>query len=216
MLLQDSVATPMPVSQVHQIFANAVPNVWVMGGLTIGLFVLILYMLRVPHDYPFRGAIVAFSSMGFLACAILTGMKLWKDVPHQLPNVPADIKAIEQHHADKEPVGALDTYVAPMPGADSMTQREQPEVGGLPSGTIWDETTTQSTQDVVKYYSDDANHPGWQLELSAPDGVVLRRVAKTASGDYETERMRIQAHANPNHQSSRRTEIEFELTRRLK
>jgi hypothetical protein len=229
MLLQDSVATPPPpvasaMARVHEIVASTVPNVWIMVGLTVGLLVLIVYMLRVPHDYPFRGAAMAFASLGFLACAVVTGLKLWDRMPHQVPGAPdarADTMAIEKREADqreaeKEPVSPLETYVQPMPGTDALSRHDQPSVGGLPGGTVWDETTTQSIQDVVRYYSDNNNHYGWQLELSAPSGVVLRRTVTSQSGQPETERMRVQAFQNPDHQSKQRTEIEFELTRRLK
>jgi hypothetical protein len=218
MFFQDSVATPTAapaIARVHEMLASAVPNIWVMGGLTVGLLVLIFYMMRVPHAYPFRGVVMGFSCLAFLASAGVTGVKIW-DRMHQQAQAPADLKAIEQHEADQEPVGALDAYVPAIPGADSMFRHEQPSVGGLPGGTIWDETTAQSIQQVVRYYNDDANHPGWQVEFSAPNGVVLRRMVNSPTGQRETERMRIQAMPNPNHQSPRHTEIEFELTRRLK
>ncbi len=219
MLVQDSIATPSPapaVSRIHDILAAGVPNVWVMVGLTVGLVILITYMLRVPHDYPFRGAIVAFASMGFLVCAVITGMKVWDTMPHQLPDVRSGIKSIERHAADKEPVGPLETYVQRMPGGDTLSRHEQPSVGGLPGGTIWDETTSQPIADVIRYYSDDANHAGWQVEFSGASMIVLRRTVTSTSQQLENERMRIQARPNPDHQSARRTEIEFELTRRLK
>lgn len=219
MLLQDSIATPSAapaVSRMHEMLASAVPNVWVMVGLTVGLLVLITYMVRVPHDYPFRGAIVAFASMGFLACAVVTGMKVWDNMPHQLPDVHAGIKAMEQHEAEKEPVGPLETYVQRMPDGDALSRHEQPSVGGLPGGTIWDEATSQSIPDVIRYYSDDNNHAGWQVELSSATMIVLRRTVTSPSGQLENERMRIQPLPNPDKQSARRTEIEFELTRRLK
>jgi hypothetical protein len=222
MLLQDSVSV---ASRLHDMLAPAIPNVWVMVGLTVALLVLIVYMRRVSPTYPFRSAIMGFASLGFVACAVVTGMKVWDIVPHHMPGAPDtpsdSTKAIErreaeQHEADKEPVGSLEAYVQPMPGADALSRHEQPSVGGLPGGTVWDETTTQSIPEVVRYYSDDANHAGWQVEFSAPNGIVLRHTVTSQSGQLENERMRIQAFPNPDHQSNRRTEIEFELTRRLK
>jgi len=193
---------------------SAVPNVWVMAGITVGLLVLLGYLLRVPHQYPLRGMIVAFTTLAFVSCTVVLGMQIWDGVHNVVPTVKAGIQAVAQHEVDKQPVGTLDTYVPPMPGADSAVRHEQPETNGLPSGTVWDETTNESIAQVVKYYADDANHPGWQVEFSAPNGMVLRRTI-TAVGQLENERLRILARPNID-RHGKKTEIEFELTRRLK
>lgn len=215
MMLQDvtdSVVAPVPVP--HPAFGAALPNVWVMAGITIGLLVLLGYLLKVPNQYPLRGPIVAFTTVAFVSSVVILGVQIWHGVPHQLPDVRAGIRAVEQHRVDKQPVAALDTYVPAMPGADSAVRHEQPEMNGLPSGTVWNETTNRSIAEVVKYYADDANHPGWQVEFSAPNGMVLRRTI-TASGNLENERLRILARPNVD-PHGRKTDIEFELTRRLK
>jgi hypothetical protein len=208
-LLQDPAA-----SQVHQILGTAVPNVWVTASITVGLLALVSYLVRVPHQYPLRGMVMALTTLAFLGCGIVLGMQIWDKIPHKLPDVKADIKAAEQHEIEKQPVGALSTYVPPMPGTDSATSHEQPSMNGLPSGTVWDEYTNQSVAEVVKYYADDENHPGWQVEFSAPNGMVLRRTI-TAMGQLEDERLRVLARPNID-RHGKKTEIEFELTRRLK
>lgn len=192
----------------------ALPNVWVMAGITVGLFALLGYLLKVPSQYPLRGTIVAFTTLAFASSMVILGIRVWHVVPHQLPDVKAGIRAVEQHQVDKQPVAALDTYVPPMPGTDSAIRHEQPETNGLPSGTVWDETTNRSVPEVVKYYADDTNHPGWQVEFSAPNGMVLRRTI-TGGGQLENERLRILARPNVD-PHGKKTEIEFELTRRLK
>jgi hypothetical protein len=101
-----------------------------------------------------------------------------------------------------------------MPGTDSATSHVQPSMNGLPSGTVWDEYTNQSVAEVVKYYADDENHAGWQVEFSAPNGMVLRRTI-TAMGQTEDERLRVLARPNID-RHGKKTDIEFELTRRLK
>ncbi|HTD61129.1 MAG TPA: hypothetical protein VK679_10775, partial [Gemmatimonadaceae bacterium] len=163
---------------------------------------------------PLRGVVMALTTLAFLGCGIVLGMQIWDKIPHKLPDVKADIKAAEQHEIEKQPVGALSTYVPPMPGTDSATSHEQPSMNGLPSGTVWDEYTNQSVAEVVKYYADDENHPGWQVEFSAPNGMVLRRTI-TAMGQLEDERLRVLARPNID-RHGKKTEIEFELTRRLK
>ncbi len=214
-LLQDPSGNA--AAQVHQILGTAVPNVWVTAGITVGLLALVSYLLRVPHQYPLRGAVMALTTLAFLCCGIVLGMQIWGIVQQKLPdvqNVKADIKAVEQHQVDKQPVGALSTYVPPMPGTDSATSHVQPSMNGLPSGTVWDEYTNQSIAEVVKYYADEENRPGWQVEFSAPNGMVLRRVI-TAMGQPEEERLRVLARPNID-RHGKKTEIEFELTRRLK
>jgi hypothetical protein len=211
---QDVSDSTIAVPHVHTALGAAVPNVWVMGGITLGLLALLAYMLKVPHQYPLRGMIVACTALAFVASGAVLGMQVWAAVPHQLPDVKAGIKAVEQHVVDKQPVGALDTYVPPMPGADTAVRHEQPSMNGLPSGTVWDELTNQSVAEVVQYYSNDEHHAGWQVEFSAPNGMVLRRTI-TASGQLANERLSILARPNvvPH---GKKTEIEFELTRRLK
>jgi len=211
-LLQDTSANA--AAHVHQILGAAVPNVWVTAGITVGLLALVSYLLRVPHQYPLRSVVMALTTLAFLGCGIVLGMQIWDKIPHQLPDVKADIKAAEQHEIEKQPVGALSTYVPPMPGTDSATSHVQPSMNGLPSGTVWDEYTNQSVADVVKYYADDENHAGWQVEFSAPNGMVLRR-SITAMGQPEDERLRVLARPNID-RHGKKTEIEFELTRRLK
>jgi hypothetical protein len=199
-------------------FAPVVPNIWVMTGITVGLLILTSYLLRVPHDFPLRGMVMAFSALAFAGSAVILGVQVWHRVPHDLAKVKADMKTADQEHQqaviDNQPVAALDTYVPPMPGADSATRHEQPSTNGLPSGTVWDETTNQSIAQVVKYYSDDANHPGWQVEFSAPNGMVLHRTTAVA-GAFEDERLRVLARPNID-PHGKKTEIEFELTRRMK
>jgi hypothetical protein len=211
-LLQDTSANA--AAHVHQILGAAVPNVWVTAGITVALLALVTYLMRVPHQYPLRGAVMALTSLAFLGCGIVLGMQVWDVVPKKLPDVKADIKAVEQHEIEKQPVGALSTYVPPMPGTDSATSHVQPSMNGLPSGTVWDEYTNQSIAEVVKYYADDENHAGWQVEFSAPNGMVLRRTI-TAMGQLEDERLRVLARPNID-RHGKKTEIEFELTRRLK
>jgi hypothetical protein len=216
--LQDTTASA--AAHVHQILGAAVPNVWVTAGITVGLLALVSYLIRVPHQYPLRGAVMAITTLAFLGCGIVLGMQIWGVVQQKLPDVKdmkglkADIKAVEQHQIDKQPVGALSTYVPPMPGTDSATSHVQPSMNGLPSGTVWDEYTNQSVAEVVKYYADDENHAGWQVEFSAPNGMVLRRTI-TAMGQFEDERLRVLARPNID-RHGKKTEIEFELTRRLK
>jgi hypothetical protein len=185
-----------------------------MAGITIGLFALLAYMMRVPHQYPLRGPVVALTTLVFVGAGAVLGMQIWKLVPHQLPDVKAGIKTVEQHEVDKQPVAALHTYVPSMPGTDSAVRHEQPSMNGLPSGTVWHEYTSQTVAEVVKYYADDENHAGWQVEFSAPNGMVLRRTI-TAMGQLEDERLRILARRNID-RHGKKTEIEFELTRRLK
>jgi hypothetical protein len=214
-LLQDTSASA--AAHVHQILGAAVPNVWVTAGITVALLALVTYLMRVPHQYPLRGAVMALTTLAFLGCGIVLGIQVWDVVPKKLPDVnavKADIKAAEQHEIEKQPVGALSTYVPPMPGTDSATSHVQPSMNGLPSGTVWDEYTNQSIAEVVKYYADDENHPGWQVEFSAPNGMVLRRTI-TAMGQLEDERLRVLARPNID-RHGKKTEIEFELTRRLK
>jgi hypothetical protein len=203
---------------ISQVFGSSLPNVWVMAGITIGLLALLAYLLHVPHQYPLRGMAMAFTALAFAGSAVVLGIQIWKAVPHQLPDAKAEIKAVEaraeQHEVDKQPVAALETYVPPMPGTDTAVRHEQPSMNGLPSGTVWDELTNQSVAEVVKYYSSDDNHPGWQVEFSAPNGMVLRRTV-TAAGQLENERLRILARPNID-PHGKKTEIEFELTRRLK
>jgi hypothetical protein len=122
--------------------------------------------------------------------------------------------AAAEHQVEQQPVMPLISYVPPLPGADSATRHVQPSVGGLPSGTIWDETTNESIAQVVSYYGADANHPGWQVEFSTQSGMVLRRTVTTL-GQLADERMRIQAMPNPD-VHGKHTEVEFELTRHLK
>jgi hypothetical protein len=199
---------------IDHLFASAMPSIWVTGGITVGLLVLLSYMIRVPHDYPLRGMVVALSALAFAASAAVFGKQLWDRSRQDIPEVKAQLKAAAQHEIEQQPVQPLDSYVPPMPGADSAIRHAQPSVGGLPSGTIWDETTNQSIAQVVRFYADDANHQGWQVEVSAPNGMVLRRTV-SALGQLEDERLRIQAMPNPDVQG-KRTEIEFALTRRLK
>ena len=199
-------------------FALAIPNIWVMSGITLGLLILTAYLMRVPHDYPLRGIIMGFSALAFAASAIILGTQVWHRAPHDLAQAKEEIKVAEKEHQqaviDHQPIEALDTYVPPMPGADSAVRHEEPSTNGLPSGTIWDETTNQSIAQVVKYYADDANHPGWQVEFSAPNGMVLRHTVPIGSV-LENERLRILARPNAD-PHGKKTEIEFELTRRLK
>jgi hypothetical protein len=190
------------------------PNVWVMAGITAGLLLLLLYLIRVPTSYPLRGMVVAFSALAFAGSATLLGVQLWKRASHTVPIVQKGVRDLAEKDVEHQAVGPLDTYVPAMPGADSGIRRVQPAANGMPSGTIWDETTDRSVAEVVRYYADDANHGGWQVEFSASNGMVLRRTL-TALGQLENERLRIQAMPNPDKQG-RRTEIEFELTRRLK
>jgi len=215
-LLQDTATATAstPAAHLHQILGSAVPNVWVTAGITVALLALVTYLMRVPHQYPLRGMVMALTTLAFLGCGIVLGMQIWDVVPKKLPDVKADIKAAEQHEIEQQPVGALSTYVPPMPGTDSATSHVQPSMNGLPSGTVWDEYTNQSVAEVVKYYADEENHPGWQVEFSAPNGMVLRRTV-TAVGQLENERLRVLARPNID-RHGKKTEIEFELTRRLK
>ena len=219
--VSDTAAAAPAVSHIHTILASAVPNVWVMAGITVGLLVLLTYLLRVPHEYPLRGMVMAFTALAFAASAVVLGMQVWDRVPHRLVDAKAAIKAAQQRdsankeaEAEHQPVAALSAYVPPMPGADTAVRHEQPAMNGLPSGTVWDEYTNQSVAEVVKYYANDDNHPGWQVEFSAPNGMVLRRTV-TAVGQLENERLRILARPNID-RHGKKTEIEFELTRRLK
>jgi hypothetical protein len=200
------------------IFGAALPNVWVMAGITVGLLVLLAYLLRVPHQFPLRGIVMAFTALAFVGSGVVLGIQVWHAVPHDLPDAKAEIKAAEvsaeQQKVEQQPVAALDTYVPPMPGSDSAVRHAQPSMNGLPSGTVWDELTNQSVAQVVKYYTNDDNHPGWQVEFSAPNGMVLRRTI-TAGGQLANERLRILARPNVDPRG-KKTEIEFELTRRLK
>jgi hypothetical protein len=216
-LLQDTATASTPAAHLHQILGSALPNVWVTAGITVALLALVTYLMRVPHQYPLRGMVMALTTLAFLGCGIVLGMQVWGLVQQKLPDVKdvkADIKAAEQHEIEKQPVGALATYVPPMPGTDSGIRHEQPSMNGLPSGTVWDEYTNQSVAEVVKYYADEENHPGWQVEFSAPNGMVLRRTI-TAMAQLEDERLRVLARPNID-RHGKKTEIEFELTRRLK
>jgi hypothetical protein len=203
---------------ISQVLGSTLPNVWVMAGITVGLLVLLGYLLHVPHQYPLRGMIMAFTALAFAGSAVVLGIQIWKAVQHQAPELKAETKAAEtsaeQRKVDQQPVAALDTYVPAMPGADTAVRHEQPSMNGLPSGTVWDELTNQSVAQVVKYYAADDNHAGWQVEFSAPNGMVLRRTI-TAGGQLENERLRILARPNID-PHGKKTEIEFELTRRLK
>jgi hypothetical protein len=152
-----------------------------------------------------RSMIVALSALAVAACGLKTDTKT---------DPKTDPNAAVEREAEQQPVQPLVAYVPSLPDVDSASQREQPSVGGLPSGTVWDETTNQTVAQVVRYYSDDGNHPGWQVEFSAANGMVLRRTV-TSLGHLENERMRIQAMPNPD-VHGKRTEVEFELTRRLK
>lgn len=157
-------------------------------------------------------------ALALAAGAVILGVQVWHRVPHSLAEAKEQAKVAEQAKkvadVDSQPVAALDTYVPAMPGADSAIRHEVPSTDGMPSGTVWDETTNESIAQVVKYYADDANHPGWQVEFSAPNGMVLRRTIN-ASGTLANERIRILARPNANPRG-KKTEIEFELTRRMK
>lgn len=212
--VSDTAAVVPAAPHVHTVLGAALPNVWVMAGITVGLLVLLGYLLRVPHQYPVRGMIMAFTTLAFVGSGVVLGIQIWNAVPHNLPDVKAAIKASEQHEVEQQPVAELHTYVPPMPGADTAVRHEQPSMNGLPSGTVWDELTSRSVAQVVKYYADDENHPGWQVEFSAPNGMVLRRTV-TSGGQLANERLRILARPNVD-PHGKKTEIEFELTRRLK
>ncbi len=197
---------------------SALPNVWMMAGITLGLLILTAYMARVPHAFPLRGIVMALSALAFAASTMILGAQVWHRVPHDLAQAKEAMKVAEHARqeaaVDSQPVAALDAYVPPMPGADSAIRHDAPSTNGMPSGTVWDETTNRSVAQVVQYYTDDANHPGWQVEFSAPNGMVLRRTI-TAVGILANERIRILARPNADPRG-KKTEIEFELTRRMK
>ena len=204
--------------RVQHLLGPVVPNQWVMAGITVALLVLLLILIRGSSEFPLRGMVVGLTTLAFVSSGAVLGIQLWDPISRQPPEEQAKAKAaekdLEQQELEKQPVAALDTYIPAMPGADSAVRHEQPSTNGLPSGTVWDELTNRSIAQIVKYYADDTNHPGWQVEFSAPNGVVLRRTV-TAGGQLANERLRILARPNVD-PHGKKTEIEFELTRRLK
>src|SRR5262249_28406048 len=95
-------------------------NIWVTAGITAGLLVLLTYMIRVPHDYPLRGMVVAVSALAFAGSGAVLGLQIWhrasRTVPTTVADVKTSIKAATEHELETQPVGALDSYVPIMPG----------------------------------------------------------------------------------------------------
>jgi hypothetical protein len=186
--------------------------------LLVGVVVVLLFVLWRATDVPvyrFRGLAITLSALAFAVAGGLLILHLWPGAQAAAATrVQSQIGLTPDTTLVDIPVQALDQYVATMPGTDTPARHEQPSMNGLPSGTVWDETTSRSVAEVVRFYHVDDNHAGWQIEVEAPTGVVLRRT-NTVLGRLETERLRIQATPNPD-VGGPRTRVEFELTRRMK
>ncbi len=193
-----------------KVLLPGLPGPWVLLAIAAALVGLLWYLVRIPRDYPFRSALLSLGALA-LAGVIIAAMAALGHAGSITRNLDAAVHSVAARTLAARRIAPLTDYVPAFPGADTAVRREQPALNGLPAGTIWDETATRSISNVVRYYGDGAHHAGWQVEFSAPTGVVLHRTT-TALGQPADERLRIQAsEASDDH-----TRIEFELTRRLK